>query len=296
MSEDNDIEDSSAPLIEHLAELRQRLINSVLAFIVGMIICFTVWNPIFDFLTQPLCSAMAVRGHEDCGLILIKLQEGFFVAISISLMGGLMLSFPVISYQMWRFIAPGLYRSEKGAFLPFLLASPFMFFLGATFAFYVVTPLAFDFFLGFQQSGSILSEEMSENATAGIAFQGSAQEYLSLTIKFIVAFGMCFQLPVLLTLMGKAGLVSAEGLGNVRKYAVVAILVLAALVTPPDVITQVILFVVVYGLYEVSIFLVSRVEKKREAKLRAEGYYDDEDDEAAADAADLDSQLDEKNG
>lgn len=294
MSEDNEIEDSSAPLIEHLAELRQRLINSVLAFIVGMIICFTVWNPIFDFLTQPLCSAMAVRGHEDCGLILIKLQEGFFVAISISLMGGLMLSFPVISYQMWRFVAPGLYRSEKGAFLPFLLASPFMFFLGATFAFYVVTPLAFDFFLGFQQSGSILSEEMTENATAGIAFQGSAQEYLSLTIKFIVAFGMCFQLPVLLTLMGKAGLVSAEGLGNVRKYAVVAILVLAALVTPPDVITQVILFVVVYGLYEVSIFLVSRVEKKREDKLRAEGYYDD--DEADADEAHLDSQIEEKNG
>ena len=294
MSEDNEIEDSSAPLIEHLAELRQRLINSVLAFIVGMIICFTVWNPIFDFLTQPLCSAMAVRGHEDCGLILIKLQEGFFVAISISLMGGLMLSFPVISYQMWRFVAPGLYRSEKGAFLPFLLASPFMFFLGATFAFYVVTPLAFDFFLGFQQSGSILNEEMTENATAGIAFQGSAQEYLSLTIKFIVAFGMCFQLPVLLTLMGKAGLVSAEGLGNVRKYAVVAILVLAALVTPPDVITQVILFVVVYGLYEVSIFLVSRVEKKREEKLRAEGYYDD--DEADADEAHLDSQIDEKNG
>ena len=294
MSEDNEIEDSSAPLIEHLAELRQRLINSVLAFIVGMIICFTVWNPIFDFLTQPLCSAMAVRGHEDCGLILIKLQEGFFVAISISLMGGLMLSFPVISYQMWRFVAPGLYRSEKGAFLPFLLASPFMFFLGATFAFYVVTPLAFDFFLGFQQSGSILSEEMTENATAGIAFQGSAQEYLSLTIKFIVAFGKCFQLPVLLTLMGKAGLVSAEGLGNVRKYAVVAILVLAALVTPPDVITQVILFVVVYGLYEVSIFLVSRVEKKREEKLRAEGYYDD--DEADVDEAHLDSQIEEKNG
>ena len=294
MSEDNEIEDSSAPLIEHLAELRQRLINSVLAFIVGMIICFTVWNPIFDFLTQPLCSAMAVRGHEDCGLILIKLQEGFFVAISISLMGGLMLSFPVISYQMWRFVAPGLYRSEKGAFLPFLLASPFMFFLGATFAFYVVTPLAFDFFLGFQQSGSILTEEMTENATAGIAFQGSAQEYLSLTIKFIVAFGMCFQLPVLLTLMGKAGLVSAEGLGNVRKYAVVAILVLAALVTPPDVITQVILFVVVYGLYEVSIFLVSRVEKKREEKLRAEGYYDD--DEADVDEAHLDSQIEEKNG
>jgi len=278
MSADDEIQDSSAPLIEHLAELRQRLIYSFVAFIVGMIICFTIWNPIFDFLTHPLCSAMALRGHSDCGLILIKLQEGFFVAISISLLGGLVLSFPIIGFQMWRFVAPGLYKTEKNAFLPFIVASPFMFFLGASFAYYVVTPLAFDFFLGFQQTGSVLDGEDVDNAAAGIAFQGSAQEYLSLTIKFIVAFGMCFQLPVLLTLMGKAGLVSAEGLGNVRKYAVVAILVLAALVTPPDVITQVILFVVVYGLYEVSIFLVSRVEKKREQKLREEGFYDDEDD------------------
>ena len=278
MAADDDIKDSSAPLIEHLAELRQRLIYSFVAFIIGMIICFTIWNPIFDFLTHPLCSAMALRGHSDCGLILIKLQEGFFVAISISLLGGLVLSFPLIGFQMWRFVAPGLYKTEKNAFLPFIIASPFMFFLGAAFAYYVVTPLAFDFFLGFQQTGSVLNEENVNNAAAGIAFQGSAQEYLSLTIKFIVAFGMCFQLPVLLTLMGKAGLVSAEGLGNVRKYAVVAILVLAALVTPPDVITQVILFVVVYGLYEVSIFLVSRVEKKREQKLREEGFYDDEGD------------------
>ena len=278
MAADDDIQDSSAPLIEHLAELRQRLIYSFVAFIIGMIICFTIWNPIFDFLTHPLCSAMALRGHSDCGLILIKLQEGFFVAISISLLGGLGLSFPIIGFQMWRFVAPGLYKTEKNAFLPFIVASPFMFFLGASFAYYVVTPLAFDFFLGFQQTGSVLDGEDVDNAAAGIAFQGSAQEYLSLTIKFIVAFGMCFQLPVLLTLMGKAGLVSAEGLGNVRKYAVVAILVLAALVTPPDVITQVILFVVVYGLYEVSIFLVARVEKKREQKLREEGFYDDEDD------------------
>ena len=278
MAADDDIQNSSAPLIEHLAELRQRLIYSFVAFIIGMIICFTIWNPIFDFLTHPLCSAMALRGHSDCGLILIKLQEGFFVAISISLLGGLVLSFPLIGFQMWRFVAPGLYKTEKNAFLPFIIASPFMFFLGAAFAYYVVTPLAFDFFLGFQQTGSVLNEENVNNAAAGIAFQGSAQEYLSLTIKFIVAFGMCFQLPVLLTLMGKAGLVSAEGLGNVRKYAVVAILVLAALVTPPDVITQVILFVVVYGLYEVSIFLVSRVEKKREQKLKEEGFYDDEGD------------------
>ena len=277
MSASDDIDDSAAPLIEHLAELRTRLIHSVIAFIIGMVICFTVWNPIFNFLTHPLCSAMAERGQEDCGLILIKLQEGFFVAISISLLGGLVLGFPYISYQLWRFVAPGLYKNEKGAFLPFLISSPLMFFLGAAFAFYVVTPLAFDFFLGFQQAGTLVGDTGADGkGIAAIAFQGSAQEYLSLTIKFIVAFGLCFQLPVLLTLMGKAGLVSAEGLGNVRKYAVVGILILAALVTPPDVITQVILFVVVYGLYEVSIMLVRRVERKREEKLRAEGYYDDE--------------------
>ena len=278
--EAEDVESSGAPLIEHLTELRSRLVKSVLAFIVGMGICFTVWNPIFNFLTQPICGQLLERG-QDCGLILIKLQEGFFVAIRISLLGGLILSFPVIAGQLWRFVAPGLYKNEKSAFLPFILASPAMFFLGAAFAFYIVIPLAFDFFLGFQQIGSSGDWVEGEGAglgDPGITFQGSVAEYLSLTIKFIVAFGLCFQLPVLLTLMGKAGLVSSKGLGNVRKYAVVAILVLAALVTPPDVITQVILFVVVYGLYEISILLVKRVETKREKKLRAEGLWFEDDD------------------
>ena len=260
----DEVESNAAPLIEHLTELRSRLIKSVLAFLVGMVVCFTVWNSIFNFLTYPLCSAMMERGQEDCGLILIKLQEGFFVAISISFLGGFMLAFPYIAFQMWRFVAPGLYKNEKGAFLPFLLASPFMFFLGAAFAFWVVTPLAFDFFLGFQQPGSLGQSDDGESGIAAIAFQGSAQEYLSLTIKFIVAFGLCFQLPVLLTLMGKVGLVSSDGLRTVRKYAVVGILVMAAIVTPPDVITQVILFVVVYGLYELSIYLVRRVERQRD--------------------------------
>ncbi|MDQ7081357.1 MAG: twin-arginine translocase subunit TatC [Paracoccaceae bacterium] len=283
MSTEDEIEDSSAPLIEHLTELRTRLIHSAVAFIVGMIISFAVWNPVFNFLTHPLCDAMAARGQPDCGLIMIKLQEGFFVAVSISLLGGLVLAFPYISYQLWRFVAPGLYKSEKNAFLPFLLASPFMFFLGAAFAYYVVTPMAFNFFLGFQQVGTTPGDG-SSNAIAGIAFQGSAQEYLKLTIKFIVAFGLCFQLPVLLTLMGKAGLVSSKGLKSVRKYAIVGILVLAAIVTPPDVMTQTILFIVVYGLYEISIFLVARVEKKRKERLMAEGLWDEdleEDDEDA---------------
>lgn len=286
MTDTDDLSDSTAPLIEHLAELRSRLIWSLLAFVVCMVLCFTVWNPIFDFLTAPLCSELADRGQE-CQTYLLNLQEGFFLAISISLFGGLVLSFPVISYQMWRFVAPGLYKNEKGAFLPFLLASPIMFTLGGLFAFYIITPLAFDFFLGFQQAGTLLDGPDSATGVAGIAFQGSAQSYVLLTIKFIVAFGLCFQLPVLLTLMGKAGLVSAKGLAGTRKYAMVGILVVAAIATPPDVVSQVILFTVVYGLYEVSIILVRRVERQREARLRAEGLWF-EDDEEADDLAEAD--------
>lgn len=285
MSKADAIDDSSAPLIEHLAELRKRLIWSALAFSVAMIACFTVWNPVFNFMTRPLCVALADLG-QTCQTYLLSMQEGFFLAVSISMVGGLCLSFPVISYQLWRFVAPGLYRSEKGAMLPFLIASPFMFAVGAGFAFYVITPLAFDFFLGFQQPGTLATGvAVGENQVAGIAFQGSAQAYLSLTITFIVAFGLCFQLPVLLTLLGKAGIVTSRGLAGMRRYAIVAILILAALATPPDVISQLILFFAVYPLYELSIYLVARTEKKREAALRAEGVlgeneslYDDPDD------------------
>jgi sec-independent protein translocase protein TatC len=277
----DDIEDSSAPLIEHLAELRTRILYSLGAFLVAMVVCFTVWNPIFNFLTHPICDALADR-QQDCGLVLIKLQEGFFVAVRISVLGGFALSFPIIAFQMWRFVAPGLYRSEKQAFLPFLLASPIMFFIGAAFAYYIVLPIAFDFFLNFQQNfgGDPAAGELATDAPAGIVFQGSMEQYLSLTTSFVLAFGLCFQLPVLLTLMGKAGLITSAGLAGMRRYAIVLILVVAALVTPPDVMSQLIMFVAVYPLYEVSILLIRRIEKQREARMRTEGTWvdDDEDD------------------
>lgn len=295
MTKTDDIDESAAPLIEHLIELRNRIMWSLAAFLVGMVIAFSIWNPIFNFMTQPICKALADRG-QDCGLILVKLQEGFFVAIRISVIGGLALSFPVISYQMWRFVAPGLYKSEKAAFLPFLVASPAMFFIGAAFSYYVVLPIAFDFFLSFQQGmvtdtaaaaqsaaeavadGAVLTPAQSVAQAAGVKFQGSMEQYLSLTTSFIVAFGLCFQLPVLLTLMGKAGLISAKGLASVRRYAIVGILILAAVATPPDFMSQLILFSAIYPLFEISILLIARIEKRREAQMRADGTWVDEAD------------------
>jgi len=284
----DEIDDTSAPLIEHLMELRNRIMWSLAAFVVALVVAFTVWNPIFDFLTQPICRALAAHG-QACNLVLLKPQEGFFTAINISFFGAIVLSFPVVATQMWRFVAPGLYRSEKNAFLPFLIASPAMFFLGAAFCFYVVLPIAFNFFLGFQQgimpgvsgTGAAVSGPVPDQRAAGIVFQGSMQEYIGVTMKFIVAFGLCFQLPVLLTLMGKAGLISSATLAATRKYAIVIILIIAALATPPDLMSQLIMFAAIYPLYEVSIFLIRRIEKKREAELRAQGLWFEDDGEGA---------------
>lgn len=276
----DELDDSSAPLIEHLKELRTRLVWSALAFVVAMVLCYLVWNPIYNFLTRPICAALEDRGQE-CGLILLKLQEGFTVAIRISFFGGFILAFPIIGYQLWRFIAPGLYRSEKRAFLPFLVASPVMFALGAAFAYYVILPMVFSFFLGFQQGPLALPDDPAGAAAgnthlAGIVFQGSVSEYLNLTTRFILAFGLSFQLPVALALMGRGGLISAETLAGTRRYAVIIILTLAACLTPPDVGSQLVLFSVIYGLYEISIQIVRRIEKTREKELRAQGLWDED--------------------
>ncbi|MCX7299720.1 MAG: twin-arginine translocase subunit TatC [Rhodobacterales bacterium] len=290
MSKADTIDDSSAPLMEHLKELRNRILYSLAAFMVCFILGYLIWLPIFNFLSAPMCDALIDRGQE-CQLVLIKMQEGFFVAIRIAMWGGFAMSFPIIAYQLWRFVAPGLYKSEKNAFLPFLVASPVMFIIGAAFAYYIILPFAFSFFLGFQDGFAQAVEEGGtlSQAPAGVVFQGSMEAYLSLTMTFVMAFGLCFQLPVLLTLMGRAGLITSRGLKATRKYAVVGILTVAAVVTPPDVMSQLILFAAIYPLYEISIFLIARFERQKDAQMRAEGtlgenesLYGDEDEDGKA--------------
>lgn len=290
MSEHDTIDDSSAPLVEHLAELRNRLIWSVLAFVVAMLIAFPFAKTILGFLLKPIEEAMRALGNPNPVMQYTAPQELLFTYFHISVVAGLTLSFPIIAYQLWRFVAPGLYRSERQAFLPFLIASPVLFLAGAAFAQYIVTPLAMSFFLGFADLPSMVSAALlqlqgqaTETAAApgdgiAIVFQGKVDQTLDISLKLILAFGLCFQMPVLLTLMGKAGLASSAGLAGMRKYAIVIMLLVSALVTPPDVMSMMILFSAIYPLYEVSIFLIRRMEKRREAELRAEGLWDDEVD------------------
>jgi sec-independent protein translocase protein TatC len=298
MSKDDSIDDSSAPLVEHLIELRNRLIWSVAAFVVAMLIAFPFAKTILGYLLKPIEKAMRDLGNPNPVMQYTAPQELLFTYFHISVVAGLGLAFPIIAYQLWRFVAPGLYRNEKQAFLPFLVASPVLFLAGAAFAQYIVTPLAMSFFLGFADLPSIVSAALlqlqglpAESASAApgegiaIVFQGKVDQTLDISLKLIMAFGLCFQMPVLLTLMGKAGLATSAGLAGMRRYAVVVMLLVSALVTPPDIMSMMILFSAIYPLYEVSIFLIRRMEKRREAELRAEGLWDDETDGPGSDEA-----------
>lgn len=282
MTQTDDIDSSAAPLIEHLKELRNRILMSIAAFVVAFIVAFLLVGPIWGFVSAPICDVLLARG-QSCNLQVLGPQDSFFVAMKLAMWGGFVIAFPIIAFQMWRFVAPGLYRNEKRAFLPFLVASPVMFVLGGAFAYLVVIPYAFTFFLNFQDQLAASMKTGADTALMsvpkGLVFQGSIDRFYSLVMQFLLAFGLSFQLPVLLTLMGKAGLIGSGALKSTRKYAVVAILILSSMIAPPDVTSMLILFGAIYPLYEISIWIIVWFERQAKAEAIANGTWEPEDEE-----------------
>lgn len=247
-----DIDESQAPLLDHLIELRTRLLRSIVALALAFSICFYFADEIFSFLVRPLTAAFPPGQGK---LIYTKLYEAFFVEIKVALFAAFCVSFPIIANQIWAFVAPGLYAKEKKAFLPFLFATPLLFTAGAALAYYVVMPTAFRFFLNFEGQKGGLSLE---------ALPGTG-DYLSLVMQFILAFGISFLLPVLLLLLNRAGIVSRRQLSELRRYVIVAITAVAAVITPPDVVSQLMLLVPMWLLFESSLVIMWLGERK-EAK------------------------------
>ena len=261
--EDDEIEQSSAPLIEHLIELRSRLIWSLVGFFIAFLVCFFFAKQLFNLLVLPFQWATGWAGLDPTRINLIYTapQEFFFTQIKLGMFGGLVLAFPVIATQLYKFVAPGLYRNERMAFLPFLIASPILFLLGAAMVYFFFTPMVMWFFLAMQQIGP--DQEVT------IELLPRVSEYLSLIMTLILAFGFVFQLPVVTTLMARVGLLSAQALADKRKWAIVIAFVVAAVITPPDPVSQIGLALPTILLYEVSIWLVRRIERTR-AKEQAQ--------------------------
>ena len=254
----NDIDETKAPLLDHLIELRQRLLYAVLALALACAVSFYFADHIFAFLTKPL--AVAFGGREGAKLIYTKLYEAFFVQLKVALFSGFFVAFPIIANQIWLFIAPGLYRNEKKALLPFLIATPVLFLMGAALAYFFVMPAAFRFFLSFENHS-----ELGGVAQEALPAMG---DYLSLVMHMILAFGFAFLLPVLLVLLARVGILSLETLVKGRRYAIVLSFAVAAVVTPPDVISQLMLAVPLCLLYEVSIICI-RIMNRRDAAAAA---------------------------
>ncbi len=261
------------PLLDHLIELRNRLIYSVAALFVGFLACFFFAADIFTFLVRPLADILAEE--EGRRMIFTGLPEKFFVHVKVAFFAGAFLSFPFIASQLWIFVAPGLYRNEKKAFLPYLIVTPILFFLGGALVYYFIFPLAWKFFLAFETPGG--------PGELAVELEARVGEYLSLVMTLIFAFGLCFQLPVLLTLLARVGIVSAKGLARRRKYALVIVFIVAAVLTPPDVISQIGLALPIILLYEISILSVRLVEKRRAAREAAETAQEAEEDEIGRD-------------
>lgn len=252
----DDLDDSKMPLLDHLVELRRRLVYSVLTIVVLFGICYYFSGHIYAFLVKPLADITAEMGGER-RMIYTALQEAFLTYVKVAFFAAAFLGFPVIASQIWLFVAPGLYKSEKKAFLPFLIATPVLFFLGGAFVYYFVFPVAWKFFLSFEATGGGTSP-------LPIQLEAKVGEYLGLVMQLIFAFGLCFQLPVACTLLGRAGIISSDGMKRKRRYAIVLAFIAAAILTPPDVISQIGLAVPTIILYEISIFAVRMIERSRE--------------------------------